>query len=547
MVMTWTGTDWRTNAYYNTNTNTLQRTYALASTTELPIVGASTSTAGAYTAFTTGYKDLYGVIPNDTSKVATINPSTGHITVPGGITASITGNCTGTAGGVAWSNVTGKPDTYAPASHSHGNLSNAGCITAAITVGDGDYLIIGDNSASGKLGKGPAFVSTTAHKFLKDTGAFTAIAAADLPAATTSAKGAVIVGTGLSVSSGTISVSYGTTASTAAEGNHTHTTSISKTGTATVNLAANTVYTLTAGGTSVVFKTPADTTTNYYHTTGSWSGLTYTATANGGAGALAFTIPTGSTATTVAVGNHNHDTSYLKLSGGTLTGTLGLRTSLTKGTNPSSASGAYIQILETGTGTAAKNRLGMLYCYADTNGVMHNRLYAYRYLADSTAAAYFGLQISSDGATKKTETDALVYGAVWNDYAELRKTNKEAQPGQCVVDNDDGSLSITDKRLLPGASVVSDTFGFAIGETETTKTPLAVSGRVLVYTYRDRAEYHAGMAVCSAPNGTVDIMTREEIMMYPDCIIGIVSEIPEYETWGTGNVKVNNRIWIKVR
>lgn len=47
--------------------------------------------------------------------------------------------------------------------------------------------------------------------------------------------------------------------------------------------------------------------TNYYHTTGSWSGLTYTATANGGAGALAFTIPTGTTSSTVAAGNHTHN------------------------------------------------------------------------------------------------------------------------------------------------------------------------------------------------------------------------------------------------
>lgn len=41
-----------------------------------------------------------------------------------------------------------------------------------------------------------------------------------------------------------------------------------------------------------------DDNTNYYHTTGSWGGtnnLTYTATANGGAGALAFTLPTAST------------------------------------------------------------------------------------------------------------------------------------------------------------------------------------------------------------------------------------------------------------
>ena len=55
------------------------------------------------------------------------------------------------------------------------------------------------------------------------------------------------------------------------------------------------------------------------------------------------------------------------------------------------------------------------------------------------------------------------------------------------------------------------------------------------------------MAVCSAPNGTIDIMTREEIQQYPDAIIGIVSEIPEYKEWGTGKVKVNGRIWIYVR
>lgn len=55
------------------------------------------------------------------------------------------------------------------------------------------------------------------------------------------------------------------------------------------------------------------------------------------------------------------------------------------------------------------------------------------------------------------------------------------------------------------------------------------------------------MSVCAAPNGTVDIMTREEIINYPDCIIGTVSEIPDYEIWGTDNVKVNGRIWIYVK
>lgn len=140
-----------------------------------------------------------------------------------------------------------------------------------------------------------------------------------------------------------------------------------------------------------------------------------------------------------------------------------------------------------------------------------------------------------------------VYGAVWNDYAEYRQTKKYIQPGYCVIETGKGDLIKSFERLQPGANIVSDTFGFAIGETEQTKTPLAVSGRVLAYPYEDRNSYQAGDPVCSGPNGTISRMTREEVREYPDRIIGTVSEIPDYEVWGTGNVKVNNRIWIKVK
>ena len=74
----------------------------------------------------------------------------------------------------------------------------------------------------------------------------------------------------------------------------------------------------------------------------------------------------------------------------------------------------------------------------------------------------------------------------------------------------------------------------------------AVAGRALVYTYEDRNTYQPGEALCTGPNGTVSRMTREEIKEYPDCIIGYVSAIPTYERWGTGNIEVNGRIWIKV-
>jgi hypothetical protein len=51
---------------------------------------------------------------------------------------------------------------------------------------------------------------------------------------------------------------------------------------------------------------PSGSSTNSYHKTGTWSGLTYTATNVDTTEDLAFTIPTGTSATTVALGNHSH-------------------------------------------------------------------------------------------------------------------------------------------------------------------------------------------------------------------------------------------------
>ena len=142
-----------------------------------------------------------------------------------------------------------------------------------------------------------------------------------------------------------------------------------------------------------------------------------------------------------------------------------------------------------------------------------------------------------------------VYGGVWNDYAEFRICNEEFKPGQVVLENGDDTLSIASQRLQRGCSIVSDTFGFAIGETDEAKCPIAVSGRVLAYGYESREEFkkHIGWPVCSGPNGTVSIMTEEEEEKYPSRIIGTISAVPDYETWGTSNVEVNNRIWIKVK
>lgn len=141
----------------------------------------------------------------------------------------------------------------------------------------------------------------------------------------------------------------------------------------------------------------------------------------------------------------------------------------------------------------------------------------------------------------------VMYGACWNDYAEYRISNCQ-EPGRVICENGDDTLSLSTERLQSTGNVISDTFGFAIGETEQAKTPVAVSGRVLAYPYESREEFkkNIGRPVCSGPNGTVSIMTDKEYRDKGYCAIGTISAVPEYETWGEGNIPVNGRVWIKV-
>lgn len=149
-------------------------------------------------------------------------------------------------------------------------------------------------------------------------------------------------------------------------------------------------------------------------------------------------------------------------------------------------------------------------------------------------------------------TGDSVTGAVWNDYAECREADT-IQPGYVLVETGNDTLTKSTERLSPFAGVSSDTWGFSQGETDKAKTHIAVAGRVLVYPWQDRNNYKPGDCVCAAPEGKVDIMTREEIIQYPDRIVGTVSSVPIYDKWGGGEnadrepVDVNGRIWIKVR
>ena len=131
-----------------------------------------------------------------------------------------------------------------------------------------------------------------------------------------------------------------------------------------------------------------------------------------------------------------------------------------------------------------------------------------------------------------------------SDYAEDR-TAETHEPGRVYRETNECILVKTNKRLIPGCSVCSDTYGTSIPGDED-GIPFAVSGRVLVYPEGDRNNYTAGQAVCCGPNGTVTLMTREEIKEYPDCILGYTAGIPDEKTWSHPTVELKGRIWIRL-
>lgn len=113
-----------------------------------------------------------------------------------------------TANTLTWANVSGKPSTFTPSSHTHGNLNNAGQVTntTAITPANGDYLLVADASDSNKLGKSIQ-IGTNTTKFLRNDGTWVVPAGTySLPAADASTRGGVTIGSNIDISGDKISV-----------------------------------------------------------------------------------------------------------------------------------------------------------------------------------------------------------------------------------------------------------------------------------------------------------------------------------------------------
>lgn len=261
-----------------------------------------------------------------------------------------------------------------------------------------------------------------------------------------------------------------------------------------------------------------------------------------------------------AVRDNGGDSRWVKKSGDTMTGNLTMSTNTfvqKPGSSVSWYQGRNAAVIK----TTSYSGYDSIYSIKTTDGdwscgvYTGNKLY-WTYVTDAnynsgTNATTAQMRLEPNGYLYTTRT----YGAVWNDYAEYRKDNtkeKDIQiPGKCVYEVGDGTLALTTKRLERGCEIISDTYGFAIGQDEENgyNTPIASNGRVLAYPYESIEEFasHIGYPVCSGPDGTVSIMTDEEEEKYPSRIIGTISEIPSYEEWGTGKVKVNGRVWIRIK
>ena len=451
----------------------------------------------------------------------------------------------------------GEASSFSLAPHIHGNISNQGYITNEEGVSLSNRILTSDGT--GYIEGGIAFSSSLTNKFLNENGTWQTVNA---PTKT---------GTG---ASGTWGISITGNAATA-----------TKLGTSTIGSSTKPIYLDNGSPIACVDFLPLSAGENKKLTgpLGLTENVNYGTSlpVNGFNGQLFFleeeggsSLPAGGTEGQVLVKNSSADgdagwstdiignaatatkamqdgngniisSTYLPLTGGTITGGLILESQ--NYVDPIAGKNFAIAIRGSDSdmsGIGVANSTTGMVLYLSPDGYMGLASFDGNPIVWKTPNGYYRLGpdgVYSDGS--------VLYGAAWNDYAEYRICNEEFKPGLVVLENGNDTLSIANKRLQRGCSIVSDTFGFAIGETDEAKCPIAVSGRVLAYPYESHEEFarHIGWPVCSGPNGTVSIMTEEEEEKYPSRIIGTISAVPNYEEWGPGKVKVDGRIWIKVK
>lgn len=145
-------------------------------------------------------------------------------------------------------------------------------------------------------------------------------------------------------------------------------------------------------------------------------------------------------------------------------------------------------------------------------------------------------------------TAAKVYNAVFNDYAEYRLCKERIKAGYIVTEDEtncDFVKLCKTKKTKAKLFAVSDTFGNCMGVNKNSVS-VALSGRVLLYM-ETKKNFKVGDYIGCSKNGRGRKLSRIEALFYPKRILGTVSSIPTYKTWGSDNVNVDGRIWVNLR
>jgi hypothetical protein len=206
-------------------------------------------------------------------------------------------------------------------------------------------------------------------------------------------------------------------------------------------------------------------------------------------------------ATDFAAATHNHDNTYLKLTGGTITGSLTVNNDL----------------------TAASN---------------------FRVTGTTKADGYFYAGSTSPSNTTRLNYDGYlyatrVYNAVYNDYAECFET--AVNYNECknrIVEIRDDKIFIASPESDLVVGIVSDTYGFVLYGAEdeiknNTKVPIGVSGTLMVDAENKVSKENIGKFICSGKDGKARVVPKGKIDNYEGKIvgkiIGVNEEINQYK------------------
>lgn len=150
-------------------------------------------------------------------------------------------------------------------------------------------------------------------------------------------------------------------------------------------------------------------------------------------------------------------------------------------------------------------------------------------------------------------SEGLIHGsavenAVWNDLSDSIPVDDdcELEHGYCYCFN--GEKYTKSSRYLDEGiiGIHSDTYGFRMGAEEgRKKIDVAVAGFVLAYVDK---EYKPGTPLTCTENGYLTEIRREDKIEYPERIVATYWKNEPAGEWGSDSrkVKVNGRKWVKV-